>query len=224
MSDLHGDRTRTVVINTNQMAWQASPAPGVWRKRLERVGDTEKGMVTSIVRFDPGCGFPEHGHPLGEEVLVLEGGFEDRYGTCSTGTYTLLPNGSYHAPVSAQGCTLFVKLCQYAGNGRTEVKIDTARAEDWEQTQPGRRKLALYSDPEHPESARLSRLDPGTRVDHHRHEGGEEIFVIEGELRDENGRYPAGTWMRFADGTEHAPWTDTGCLLYVKVGHLGTAQ
>ncbi len=221
MSDLHGDRKKAVVINTNQMDWQESPAPGVWRKRLELRGDSEKGMVTSIVRFDPGCGFPMHDHPMGEEVLVLEGDFSDHSGTCNKGTFTLLPTGSRHAPSTQNGCTLFVKLCQYAGEGRPTVKIDTTSDEEWETTQPGRRKRDLFNHPDYPENIRLSRLDPGTRIDMHSHDGGEEVFVIEGELYDDDGRYPAGTWMRFPDGSSHAPATDTGCLLFVKTGHLG---
>ena len=66
MSDLHGDRSKAAIVDTNALDWQASPSPGVWRKRLELVGDTEKGMVTSIVRFDPVAGFPLHDHPMGE--------------------------------------------------------------------------------------------------------------------------------------------------------------
>lgn len=38
----------------------------------------------------------------------------------------------------------------------------------------------------------------------------------------EHGTYEAGTWMRSPDGSRHAPWTETGALIYVKVGHLPT--
>ena len=42
----------TVVINTSEMEWQASPMAGVWRKPLAREA-AEQGHTTSIVRFDP---------------------------------------------------------------------------------------------------------------------------------------------------------------------------
>jgi anti-sigma factor ChrR (cupin superfamily) len=220
MADLHGDRAKSVVINTRQMDWTASPSPGVWRKRLELVGDEEKGMVTSIVRFDPGAGFPLHDHPMGEEVLVLDGTFADEHGSYPKGTWTLLPNNSPHRPQTDDGCTLFVKLCQYAGEGREAFNRDTNDRSGWRETAPGRERFDLYDHPGHPEKIYLSRLSAGVAVDLHTHDGGEEVFVVEGELRDENGRYPAGTWLRLADGSAHAPRTDGGCLLYVKTGHL----
>lgn len=222
MPSLHADRSKPVVIDTNQMEWQASPAPGVWRKRLELVGDAEKGMVTSVVRFDPGCGFPAHDHPLGEEVLVLDGVFADEFGEYPAGTMTLLPTGSRHEPVTADGCTLFVKLCQYAGEDRPMRRTDTRNPDGWRQTYAGREVFDLFDEPGWPEKIRLSRLAPGTEVPHHVHEGGEEVFVVSGELADEHGRYRAGTWMRFPDGSSHRPWTESGCLLYVKTGHLGS--
>src|SRR3546814_13410513 len=58
---------------------------GVWRKPLERDGD-EVARLTSIVRYDPGCAFPEHEHGGGEEFFVLEGTFEDEFGAYPAGT------------------------------------------------------------------------------------------------------------------------------------------
>lgn len=224
MSDLHGDRRKSAVVDTNALEWQASPAPGVWRKRLELVGDTEKGMVTSIVRFDPGCGFPMHDHPLGEEVLVLDGVFADEFGSYPKGSFTLLPTGSRHRPQTETGCTLLVKLCQYPGAERPTRRVDTTDADGWHETGPGRQRFTVFDEPGYPETIYLSRLAPGTTVPHHVHDGGEEVFVIEGEISDENGSYPAGTWLRLADGTAHTPKSEGGCLLYVKNGHLPKQQ
>ncbi|WP_416897552.1 MAG: cupin domain-containing protein [Minwuia sp.] len=223
MANLHGDRSKTVVINTNQMNWQASPSPGVWRKRLELVGDNEKGMVTSVVRFDPGAGFPMHDHPLGEEVLVLDGVFADEFGRYPKGSFTLLPTGSRHAPKTDEGALLFVKLCQYPGEERPTRRVDTKDEAGWREIKPGLERFYVFDEAGYPEKIWLTRMAPGTKADDHVHEGGEEVFVIEGELRDGGGRYPAGTWMRFADGSRHQPFSDTGCTLYVKTGHLKVA-
>jgi len=41
---------------------------------------------------------------------------------------------------------------------------------------------------------------PGTE---HPHSGGKEIYVMRGEIRDEDGSYPAGTWLRRPPGSQH---------------------
>ena len=63
-------------------------------------------------------------------------------------------------------------------------------------------------------------FEAGTEVPPHDHQGGEEIYVIDGDLADEHGTYPAGTWLRNPDGSRHGHRSDGGCLLYVKSGHL----
>ena len=71
------------------------------------------------------------------------------------------------------------------------------------------------------ERVALLKLAPGTRLGRHEHPGGEETFVLEGALEDELGRYPKGAWLRNPPGSAHAPFSEEGCLLYVKTGHLG---
>jgi anti-sigma factor ChrR (cupin superfamily) len=79
--------------------------------------------------------------------------------------------------------------------------------------------MTLYDD-EQGETIRLARFDPGCRVPAHDHEGGDEIFAIEGELTDEHGTYPAGTWLRQPDGSFHDRASPGGATLYVKRDHL----
>ena len=85
---------------------------GVWRKPLAREA-VEHGHTTSVVRYDAGSRFPEHAHPLGEEILVLEGIFSDEHGNYPTGTYLRSPPQSKHSPFSEEGCVLLVKLDQF---------------------------------------------------------------------------------------------------------------
>ncbi|WP_299022014.1 cupin domain-containing protein [uncultured Photobacterium sp.] len=63
----------------------------------------------------------------------------------------------------------------------------------------------------------LVRYEPDTHFSAHYHPNGEEIFVIDGLFQDEQGDYPAGTYIRNPPGSFHAPGSDTGCLLYVKL-------
>ncbi|TMP76706.1 cupin, partial [Pseudoalteromonas ruthenica] len=63
----------------------------------------EFGHATSIVRYAPGAVFSEHSHPLGEEILVLDGIFSDEQGDYPAGSYIRNPPGSKHTPFSDTG-------------------------------------------------------------------------------------------------------------------------
>jgi anti-sigma factor ChrR (cupin superfamily) len=220
MDGWNTDFSRPVSVQTAAMDWQPSPGAGVWRKRLELRGAPESGRVTSLVRYDAGSRFPPHEHPDGEEILVLEGVFADEHGSYPAGTFLLNPQGFRHAPRSDDGCVLLVKLRQYPGSDRGHHVVDSTTAA-WNQSDPpGREVLALYDDAGHPESIRLVRLAPGTRVTEHEHPGGEEVYIIAGSLADTEGSYEQGSWLRFPDGSRHQPYSDEGCTLYVKTGHL----
>ena len=66
----------------------------------------------------------------------------------------------------------------------------------------------------------LVRYAPGGSFREHAHPEGEEILVLEGEFADEYGRYPEGTWLRSPHMSRHTPFSETGCLIYVRVGGL----
>lgn len=61
---------------------------------------------------------------------------------------------------------------------------------------------------------------PGTRVPPHSHPRGEEIFVLAGELQDQVGRYPTGTWLRLHPDSSHAPFSEVETLILLRNGHL----
>ncbi|MCK9686629.1 cupin domain-containing protein [Scleromatobacter humisilvae] len=60
---------------------------------------------------------------------------------------------------------------------------------------------------------------PGTRTRHHAHPGGEEIFVVKGELLEAQ-QHPAGSWIRLHPGAWHSPFVETPTLILVRSGHL----
>jgi anti-sigma factor ChrR (cupin superfamily) len=66
----------------------------------------------------------------------------------------------------------------------------------------------------------IVRYLPGSRFTAHQHELGEEILVLEGQFSDEHGDYPAGTYIKNPPGSSHSPFTETGCVLLVKLRHL----
>jgi anti-sigma factor ChrR (cupin superfamily) len=172
------------------------------------------------VRYDPGSRFAAHTHGGGEEFLVLEGTFSDEFGDYPAGTYVRNPPGSRHAPFSRAGCTIFVKLWQFAPGDQARVVIDTREAAWTPGAGPGLETMALHDF--EGVSTRLVRAAPHTRFDAHGHPAGEEILVLSGVLEDECGSYPAGTWLRSPCGSRHQPYTGTnGALIFVKSGLLG---
>ena len=56
-----------------------------------------------------------------------------------------------------------------------------------------------------------------SKFDRHRHGAGEEFIVLDGVFSDEWGDYPAGTYVRNPPGSGHAPWSEKGCTLFVKL-------
>ena len=66
----------------------------------------------------------------------------------------------------------------------------------------------------------LVRYALGGAFAEHAHPEGEEILVLEGEFCDKHGRYPEGTWIRSPHGSQHTPFSEKGCLIYVRVGGL----
>jgi len=58
---------------------------------------------------------------------------------------------------------------------------------------------------------------PGASFPPHSHPNGEEILVLEGVFSDENGDYPAGSYIRNPPGSMHQPFTREGCRLFVKL-------
>lgn len=66
----------------------------------------------------------------------------------------------------------------------------------------------------------IVRYAPGSRFAEHVHAGGEEFFVLEGVFADASGAYPAGTYVRNPPGTAHAPWTEQGCVIFVKLRQM----
>lgn len=214
---INADFSQPAVVRPEDSPWLPSPMSGVERRLLDRIGD-EVARATSIVRYAAGSRFSQHSHPGGEEFLVLDGVFSDEHGDYPAGCYVRNPIGSRHTPFSREGCTLLVKLYQFDAEDRQPVCIDTAHATWQPGPMPGLQVLPLHQFAS--ERVSLQCWAPGTRLERQRHRGGEEILVLEGTFQDEHGAYPSGTWLRRPHLAEHSPFSEQGCLLWVKTGHL----
>ncbi|SHF31764.1 anti-ECFsigma factor, ChrR [Microbulbifer donghaiensis] len=205
-----------VVVDTRSMQWQPSPMAGVERKPLARES-AESGHATSIVRYAAGSRFAAHRHPGGEEIFVLEGVFSDESGDYPAGSYIRNPPGSSHAPYSQSGCTLFVKLGQFAEGDTATVRIVTLNAA-WLRGHGGLEVMPLHTF--QGEHTALVRWPKGERFAPHSHFGGEEVLVLSGTFMDEYGEYPRYCWLRSPHLSRHHPFVKDETLLLVKTGHL----
>jgi len=213
---LNMDFNQAVCLRPEDQEWVISPADGVSRVHLERVAE-ESGHVTSFVKFEPGSYFPQHSHPNGEEILVLEGVFSDERGDYPAGTYIRNPPGSRHKPFTKEGCKLFVKLDQFHSGDDKHVVI---RPEDrqWSDGLGNLKVLPLHMF--NTESSALVSWPENGVFQLHTHFGGEEIVVMSGKFIDEHGEYPEGTWLRSPHMSKHFPYVEEETLIYVKVGFL----
>lgn len=80
-----------------------------------------------------------------------------------------------------------------------------------------RKRLDLAGATEASRVTSVVRYDPDSRFPSHPHPEGEEILVLEGVFSDQHGDYPAGSFLLNPEGFSHAPFSTTGCVLFVKL-------
>jgi anti-sigma factor ChrR (cupin superfamily) len=105
------------------------------------------------------------------------------------------------------------------GDLSRRVVVDTKQL-DWTASPSPtvwRKRLHRVGPPESGQVTSIVRYDAGARFPVHDHPEGEEILVLEGVFSDEYGHWPAGTWLLNPEGFRHAPYSDPGCLLLVKL-------
>lgn len=65
---------------------------------------------------------------------------------------------------------------------------------------------------------------PGSQFSEHIHDGGEEFLVLAGIFSDTTGDFGAGTYVRNPVGSRHAPWSDPGTTIFVKLAQFDPAD
>ena len=103
-----GDKRKQLALNTHEMEWRQGMVEGLTVLPLYSQAEYPENMA--LVRWQPDTYFPEHTHPGGEEILVLEGTFEDDHGEYPTGTWIRSPHLSKHKPYSKDGCLIYVRV------------------------------------------------------------------------------------------------------------------
>ena len=234
---LRSDLTIPYVVNSNSIPFVDSPVPGVQRRMLDRIGD-EVARATTIVKYAPFAKFSRHTHSGGEEFVVLDGVFSDEIsGDHGRMSYCRHGIGTQHEPWTGEkGALLFVKLRQM--NDRTEAPItfvDTLISKNWkEYDDKKRQRLDLFSSEKTGEYVWMEAWPAElTSDDWIVREGGEEIYLLEGDMSfanvdetdDENNKNECteGFWIRRPihwAGRRFRVSTKAGCRFFIKSGHL----
>jgi anti-sigma factor ChrR (cupin superfamily) len=213
---LNDDFAIRAAMHGASMDWIQSPTPGVERRMLFRIGD-EKARATSIVRYAPGSVFPAHGHPGGEEILVLDGVFQDESGDYPAGSYMRNPPGTRHTPASAQGCLIFVKLWQFRkdDDALVALRANELPAASW----PGVAASRTLFDNSH-EQVCLETWAAGETVEM-ANPCGLELLVLAGSFSDGTEVFSAQSWLRLPPGTNLCARTGIhGAQVWLKTGKL----
>jgi hypothetical protein len=83
---------------------------------------------------------------------------------------------------------------------------------EWEDVAPGIACKLLATDRETNRVSMLVRLAPGTDYPPHRHDGVEELHMLQGELIVDDRTFYPGDYRRAEAGTvDHRVWSETGC-------------
>ena len=214
---INADYTQRAVEKPSAAKWRASPAPGVERRMLDRVGE-EVAVATSVVRYAAGSRFPVHVHEHGEEFLVLDGVFSDSSGDYGPGCYVRNPPGTSHAPWTDAGTTILVKLRQFDHRDLRQFSVDTANAQ-WAPAEfPGCDVLRLHEFDT--EIVAMYRLAAGARIPDRDVPGGEEIYVVAGAIDCDGEACEADTWIRNPPGAAAGFTAIEDSVLWIKRGHL----
>jgi len=204
-------------LQTSEQRWQPSPAKGVKRLLLERLGGEKVERATSLVSYEPESFFASHLHPRGEEFLVLSGTFSDEYGDYPEGTYVRNPPGSRHKPFSQNGCLIFVKLQQFQVNDNQRVVIDTNNTGATNKF-AGYQQTSLFDAYEKVEMIHLEahKTLPETLLC-----DGAEILLLAGRLSDGEQILDTGTWLRAPSSGSLKLTALENSTFYLKHEHLG---
>ena len=104
----------------------------------------------------------------------------------------------------------------------SRVTADT-QAIEWTASPGGhvlRKRVHLSGPAEAGQVTSVVRYLPGARFPAHNHPDGEEILVLDGVFSDEQGHWPAGTYLLNPEGFRHGPFSEKGCTLFVKLRQL----
>ncbi|WP_166922231.1 cupin domain-containing protein [Flavobacterium poyangense] len=101
--------TRTSEINWKPLVEEGINTNGISAKIL-CFDPIAKRPTAFLLKFEAGASYPNHVHPAGEEIFVLEGEIRSGKDELKKGDYLYMPPGSTHSVFTKTGCTLLFKV------------------------------------------------------------------------------------------------------------------
>ena len=123
------------LVKANEMPWQPIRYPGCYIKTL--MVDREKGLLTVLLKMDPGAELPDHEHALVEQTYMLEGRLVDKEGpeaglAVGPGEFVWRPPGSRHSAWTPEG-GLMLAIFQVPNKFyEKDGKVVDLLGEDWQ--------------------------------------------------------------------------------------------
>jgi len=87
-------------IRSHEGKWKPTGIPGVTSKKLHV--DKAAGLVTVLVRMEPGAVYPAHRHSRTEQCLVIEGDVSHHGHTYGPGDFSWADGGTVHSTLHTQ--------------------------------------------------------------------------------------------------------------------------
>ena len=116
-------------VSVAKLPWEKTEFNGIEVKTL--LVDKETGLLTTLMRMQPGARLPDHEHMLIEQTYVIEGHLVCPEGECSEGDFVWRPAGSRHTAWSPNG-GLFLAMFQVP-NKFFKIERETDMLDqDWE--------------------------------------------------------------------------------------------
>lgn len=88
-------------VDVAALEWEKTSFPGISVKTL--LLDKPSGLLTALIRMEPGSILPDHEHILIEQTFVIKGHLVCSEGECKAGDFVWRPAGSRHSAWSPNG-------------------------------------------------------------------------------------------------------------------------
>jgi anti-sigma factor ChrR (cupin superfamily) len=120
-------------VDVDNLPWEKTRFPGITQKTL--LLDRATGLVTALMKMEPGVRLPDHQHVKIEQTYVLEGSLCCPEGECHAGQFVWRPAGSrHHAWAGAKG-GLFLAMFQLPNKFfEADGRVTDAGGNDWERS------------------------------------------------------------------------------------------
>lgn len=237
---VNDDFEQRVVCLPQHTRWHSTQIPGVELRLLEFIPGS-RPRLTGQIRLSADHSPAVIADNPDLEILVQRGELESSMGVYPAGLYLRLPlSQDHHLQELTIRCTesptlhngrvptvsgpeeaalLYLAAGQILTSDTEQRRISTNDPSRWlPGPADGTDVLPLHG--HGTGNVMLIRWNTTTQIKPRLDPMGEEVLVLRGTLYDENGRYPAGSWIRNPVSSWQSWHADKGTVLYYKNGHF----